>query len=159
MFQTSPECQFINDVAADRFQMAEMKNKQVKTNEVILNSSQQDALKLVMGISLTEGDDQFPLPESGAQRIQDVDVDSANKDEQITTSAGNKHDTSYGILLENESSNVADFEMQAIISVKNANYLDLEEMLDIEGVPVDTSDEHGNTLLIIACQQGNKKMA
>lgn len=33
------------------------------------------------------------------------------------------------------------------------------EALLAEGVPVDVRDEHGNTLLAISCQNGNKKIA
>ncbi|GMI07606.1 hypothetical protein TrRE_jg2750 [Triparma retinervis] len=47
---------------------------------------------------------------------------------------------------------------KAILAVKNANFDDLETVLD-EGVQIDTQDEYGNTLLILACQQGNKRMA
>jgi hypothetical protein len=35
---------------------------------------------------------------------------------------------------------------------------DIERLLD-QGVPVDVRDEHGNTLLAIACQNGNKRVA
>ena len=47
---------------------------------------------------------------------------------------------------------------KSILAVKNANFDDLETVLD-EGVQIDTQDEYGNTLLILACQQGNKRMA
>ena len=47
---------------------------------------------------------------------------------------------------------------KAILAVKNANFDDLETVLD-EDVQIDTKDEYGNTLLILACQQGNKRMA
>ncbi|GMI06083.1 hypothetical protein TrLO_g2301 [Triparma laevis f. longispina] len=47
---------------------------------------------------------------------------------------------------------------KAILAVKNANFDDLETVLD-EDVQIDTKDEYGNTLLILACQQGNKRMS
>ena len=47
---------------------------------------------------------------------------------------------------------------KAILSVKNSNFDSLESVLD-EGVQIDTRDEYGNTLLILSCQQGNKRMA
>ena len=53
---------------------------------------------------------------------------------------------------------LADNAHKAILAVKNANFDDLETVLD-EGVQIDTKDEYGNTLLILACQQGNKRMA
>jgi hypothetical protein len=40
----------------------------------------------------------------------------------------------------------------------NVCCLQLEEALD-EDVPVDTTDDHGSTLLMLACQQGNKRIA
>ena len=52
----------------------------------------------------------------------------------------------------------ADNAHKAILAVKNANFDDLETVLD-DGVQIDTKDEYGNTLLILACQQGNKRMA
>ena len=49
---------------------------------------------------------------------------------------------------------------KAFMAVKNHNLPALEELLDNEGVlDVDTRDQHGNTLFILACQQGNKKLA
>ena len=44
------------------------------------------------------------------------------------------------------------------MAVKNANFDDLETVMD-EGVSVECRDEYGNTLLILSCQQGNKRMA
>jgi len=46
----------------------------------------------------------------------------------------------------------------AILAVKNANFSDLETVMD-DGVGVECRDEYGNTLILIACQQGNKRMA
>ena len=59
-------------------------------------------------------------------------------------------------LLEKEETKV-DLHSKVIIAVKNANYDVLERAFD-EGIQVDSKDDHGNTLLILACQQGNKKM-
>jgi ankyrin repeat protein len=52
----------------------------------------------------------------------------------------------------------AAWQHKALLFVKNGKLAELEEALD-EDVPVDTADEHGNTLLILACQQGNKRLA
>ena len=49
--------------------------------------------------------------------------------------------------------------LNATLAVKNGNMEALESLLDIYGVPIDTRDEHGNTLFIISCQQGNKRFA
>jgi hypothetical protein len=49
---------------------------------------------------------------------------------------------------------------KAIMAVKNHNLPALEEVLDGEGdLDIDTRDQHGNTLFILACQQGSKKLA
>jgi len=49
---------------------------------------------------------------------------------------------------------------KAILAVKNHNLAGLEEVLDGEGnIDIDTRDQHGNTLFILACQQGSKKLA
>ena len=48
---------------------------------------------------------------------------------------------------------------KAIMAVKNHNMSALEEVLDCEGdLDIDTRDQHGNTLFILACQQGSKKL-
>ena len=52
----------------------------------------------------------------------------------------------------------AAWERKAIMCVKNGKLAELEEALD-EDVAVDTADEHGCTLFILACQQGNKRLA
>jgi len=51
-----------------------------------------------------------------------------------------------------------EWEKKAVLLVKNSKIAELEEALD-EDVPVDTCDEHGNTLLMLSCQQGNKRIA
>ena len=48
---------------------------------------------------------------------------------------------------------------RAILAVKNDNLEELEHVLNYDGISVDTRDQHGNTLFILACQQGNKKLA
>jgi len=58
----------------------------------------------------------------------------------------------------NEEDIAANNAHKAILSVKNSNFDALETVLD-EGIQIDTRDEYGNTLLILACQQGNKRMA
>ena len=43
------------------------------------------------------------------------------------------------------------------VTVKDLS--DLEQLLDTDGVSVETRDQHGNSLFILACQQGSKKLA
>ena len=51
-----------------------------------------------------------------------------------------------------------DHAARAILAVKNHNLQEPEKVLDTEGVSVDTRDQHGNSLFILACQQGSKKL-
>ncbi|KAG2510720.1 hypothetical protein BBO99_00007079 [Phytophthora kernoviae] len=49
-------------------------------------------------------------------------------------------------------------EAKAILCSRNNNIEGLELVLD-QGVDVNTRDNHGNTLFILVCQQGNKRLA
>ncbi|CAK4494415.1 unnamed protein product [Aphanomyces euteiches] len=51
----------------------------------------------------------------------------------------------------------ADRIAKAVLYTRNNNVKELENMLD-EGVNINARDENGNTLFILACQQGNKNM-
>ncbi|RLO13013.1 hypothetical protein DYB28_001184 [Aphanomyces astaci] len=46
---------------------------------------------------------------------------------------------------------------KAVLYTRNNNIKELENMLD-QGVNINARDENGNTLFILACQQGNKNM-
>lgn len=48
---------------------------------------------------------------------------------------------------------------RAILALKNDNLQELEHVLNTDGISVDMQDQHGNTLFILACQQGNKMLA
>ena len=48
---------------------------------------------------------------------------------------------------------------KAVLAVKNNDLPALEDQLDLNGIPVDTKDEYGNTLFILSCQGGNKRIA
>eukprot|EP00644_Phytophthora_capsici_P009506 jgi/Phyca11/106877/e_gw1.13.913.1 len=49
-------------------------------------------------------------------------------------------------------------EARALLCARNNNLEGLELALD-QGVDVNTRDNHGNTLFILVCQQGNKRLA
>ena len=52
-----------------------------------------------------------------------------------------------------------DYELEEIFSfARHGRCEEIEKLLD-RGLPVDVRDEFGNTLLIIACQNGNKRVA
>lgn len=46
---------------------------------------------------------------------------------------------------------------QAILSAKSSNIAEMEDALE-EDIPINTADKFGNTLLILAAQQGSKRM-
>lgn len=47
--------------------------------------------------------------------------------------------------------------INAITAAKTSNIAEMEDALE-ENIPIDTADEHGNTLFILAAQQGAKRM-
>jgi hypothetical protein len=47
---------------------------------------------------------------------------------------------------------------KAILAAKTSNIAEMEDALDEEDISVETADQYGNTLLILAAQQGSKKM-
>lgn len=54
---------------------------------------------------------------------------------------------------------VSEMDVEDIFSyARHGRVADVERLLD-RGIPVDVRDVHGSTLLIIACQNGNKKVA
>ena len=54
---------------------------------------------------------------------------------------------------------VHEMDVEDIFSyARHGRIADVERLLD-KGIPVDVRDVHGSTLLIIACQNGNKKVA
>ena len=55
--------------------------------------------------------------------------------------------------------NINEMDVEDIFSyARHGRISDIERLLD-KGIPVDVRDVHGSTLLIIACQNGNKKVA
>ena len=65
-------------------------------------------------------------------------------------SSKNEEDLKGEIMLDNTH--------KAFLSVRNGDYETTDSLLD-EGVPVDSVDENGNSLFLIASQQGLKRMA
>ncbi|EQC29502.1 hypothetical protein SDRG_12750 [Saprolegnia diclina VS20] len=57
------------------------------------------------------------------------------------------------LLPESEADNIR----KAVLYTRNNNVKELENMLDL-GVHVNAQDENGNSLFVLACQQGNKNM-
>merc|ERR1712146_400672 len=56
----------------------------------------------------------------------------------------------------NETEKMLEFTHKAFSCVRNAQYDELDALLD-EGVEVDSLDENGNSMLLVAAQQGLKR--
>lgn len=117
-------------------------------------------------------------PQSGrAETKQQVSSQFVNSDRQSNStqsqinnnsfynSSSPKHSNgrSNGIIVENNSSKdlgyIENYDVEDIFSyARHGRCDDIEKLLD-RCVPVDVRDEFGNTLLITACQNGNKRVA
>ncbi len=144
-FQTKMHTEFISDLMEDRFQLSHKKKVEKQNKDVLLDSDQQTALEHILKVSLEDvsrdvNESSLPPPE--------VQIAYASKDD------GGPHEKTANFTEDDKSNKVE----RAIQATRHANYELLEELLDELGIEVDSSDEHGNTLLILAGQQGNKKL-
>lgn len=135
-FAPEPKSLFIPDLTTERLRLAKTYRQKKKADESILSTSQQQSLDEILQIPVSN------VPERATEETE------ANLD------AGEFDDVS----LEKEV-RPADHTTRAILAVKNHNLPELELVLDTEGLSVETRDYHGNTLFVLACQQGNKKLA
>ena len=115
-----------------------------------MSSNQQEALEYILNVPLTE-----TFKSSG--EINDDFADEKVEEDSLV------QENKERFIIENSNfmNQKRDREMEdskLIICVKHTNYDALKEMIDDNGIDVDTYDEFGNTLFILACQQGNKKM-
>ncbi|KAL3756868.1 hypothetical protein ACHAWU_005130 [Discostella pseudostelligera] len=133
-FETKPKSFFIPDLTKERLRLAESYRRQKKAKESMLTVSQQQSL-----------DEILQIPVSTPSDIE------ANANDHVAV--GN-----VGIEKEDDARKL-DHAARAILAVKNDNLQELENVLNSDGISVDTRDQHGNTLFILACQQGNSKLA
>ncbi len=129
-FQTTKQTQFVDDLLEDRFHLSHQISEGQKVKDFLLNSDQQYALEHILKVPLGDGTEAVvPLEMQTENNIRNVtDKMNLSKEERV------------------------------IQATRHADYEVLEEMLDDCGVDIDTMDEYGNTLLILAGQQGNKKL-
>ena len=135
-FETKRNTHFIKDLVVERIQHAQGMEDKHKYNRAILNSNQQDALGHLLKVPLHNPEEKYKKIEENL----DVDRDPV------------------GIEEKDSATNMAQKESRAILAVRNSNFTALTELLDEMGLDIDTRDNHGNTLFIIASQQGNKKL-
>ena len=143
-FQTSMQTEFIDDLLEDRFQLSHKKMQEAQSRDILLNSEQQHALDHIMNVPL--------------QRIKrDKGGSVVPAEVRGSTGVNNVLNISVGSSAIDNNNDAAKIE-NAIQSTRHGNIALLEELLDDLGVEADTKDEYGNTLLILAGQQGNKKL-
>ncbi|KAL7540827.1 hypothetical protein ACHAXR_011085 [Thalassiosira sp. AJA248-18] len=138
-FATEPKSLFISDLTTERLQLGKTYRQQKKAKESMLSVSQQQSLDEILQIPVSD------KSEKGKE-----DETAANLDAHV--------DECDDAAFENEARPM-DHVSRAILAVKNHNLPELEYVLDTEGLSVETRDQHGNTLFILACQQGSKKLA
>ena len=136
-FKTEPRSLFIPDLTTERLRLAKSYRQQKKTNESILSMSQQQSLNEILQIPVSKTSEKV-IDENGA--ILHVEEDECDE------------------VPPRKETRPIDHVTKAILAVKNHNLSKLEQVLDCEGLSVETRDQHGNTLFILACQQGNKKL-
>ncbi|KAL7549121.1 hypothetical protein ACHAWF_012389 [Thalassiosira exigua] len=133
-FATETKSLFIPDLTLERLQLAKAHRQQTKAIESMLNSSQQQSLEEILQIPVSKTS-QKPTESQGNSEIHAYDGHATIEARPV------------------------DHVARALLAVKNHNLRELELVLDTEGLSVDTRDQHGNTLFVLACQQGSKKLA
>ncbi|KAL7511558.1 hypothetical protein ACHAXN_008667 [Cyclotella atomus] len=131
---------FIPDLATERLRLSKSQRQQKHYEKSLLSEDQKFALEEILQIPV----DRSNPKQQAAERNKEGN-DGAVIDEHEVTEESNKH--------------VLDPVTRAILAVKNHNLQHLESVLDTEGISIETRDQHGNTLFILACQQGSKRLA
>ena len=152
LFKVQPKSQMITDILNDRIQKSQSILEQQKGRKKLLSSNQQEALEYILNIPLTKSNDVTTTGEGENTLTKKENMDEESHKEIRERSI---IENSMFMKIKRERDQEAS---KVIVSVKCSNYDALKEIIDDGGVDVDIYDEFGNTLFIIACQQGNKKM-
>jgi hypothetical protein len=84
---------------------------------------------------------------------------TSGKNRQYIAEEGEEHYHVYDDQQDAVPAGFMNYDLEEIFSfARHGRCEEIEKLLD-QGLPVDTRDEYGNTLLIIACQNGNKRVA
>ncbi len=172
MFQTSVDSICIHNIVMDRILLAEGQKKQQIIQETILNGTQEDALKCILKIPLTSSPakelERTMEEEKTNDETNEIINNNMDRDPDNTASYMNhKYDYHDDDNYHSDANNLFEMQQQkqsmvqrdeyrALQAVKVADYNVLEEVLDDNGLNIETMDGFGNTLLIIACQQQGK---
>ena len=145
-FAVEPKSIFISDLTTERLRLGKEYRQQKKAKESMLSMSQQLALDEIL---------QIPVSKTASEKHEAPGENEADNDANVDQN----NDDDNQVLEEEKVTPPIDHISRAILAVKNHNLPDLEHVLDAEGISVETRDPHGNTLFILACQQGSKKLA
>lgn len=136
MFAITTQTQFIPNLLEDRFDKSRKLESSEMTKDLVLNGNQQVVLDHIMKVPLQDSNESTNIPLDVLEHCKN------NKDSVETVADGSDEDA----------------ETCTIQAARHSDYDSLEYYLDELAVDIDTADEHGNTLLILAAQQGNKKL-
>lgn len=150
LFDIKPEVQMIKDILSDRIHISKSIQDRQVGRDKLLTSNQEEALEYILNIPLANFDN---TDKQGSNSFDNDIVDEEKYQDKLEDSIIND---SIFMQQNRDKDNV---NSKVIVAVKHSNYETLKEIIDENGVEVDTYDEFGNTLFIIACQQGNKKMS
>ena len=143
IFQTDLTTQFITNVSADRFKLFEGRREQKKKGVAILNSSQHFDLEKILKLPLND-EQESKTEEGGCKRVPTA----SKRSKGVTKNQIPKM----------EGKSQTDLAKVAIDAVKSSNFANLEYILDDLSINVNSRDEHGNSLLILAAQRSSKRM-
>lgn len=151
LFEVKLETKFIEDVLVDRTEVSKSIENQQDMPEKLLTTNQQEALEHIINVPLHKPKTVLEdiLINNPGDDIHDfVKNEQERKEEAIIDDSHYVH----------QKKSRDDHDSKVLLAVKHANYDALKEFIDLNGIDVDTYDEFGNTLFILACQQGNKKL-
>ena len=180
LFQTKTEVKFVKDVLLDRIEVSHAIEEQKVGRDKILSSNQQEALDYILNVPMVKSSNKSTYnTEEQQQRYQQDEStrnsNGNNNNNNNNDSTNNNNNLEEALLFHQENKEKSiieksnfmkqkksrdDEDMEILLAVKHSNYDKVKEIIDDGNtqLEVDTYDEFGNTLFIIACQQGNKKM-
>ncbi len=150
LFEVKLETKFIQDVLVNRMEVSKAVENQQNAKDKILSSNQEVALEHILNVPLVKPTTvlEDAIENNAGADITNFVQEEAKKEDEII------NDTQY--MLQKRK---CDVEIsKVLLAVKHSNYEALKEFIDYQGIDVDTYDEYGNTLFILGCQQGSKKM-
>jgi hypothetical protein len=138
-FRVPTTIMFISDLASERLRLSKSQRQQKQYEKSLLSEDQKYSLNEILQIPVSSHPSKQAVIEV-AEKVEDLAISENDATEHSI----------------DESLN---YVTRAILAVKTHNLQNLERILDTEGLSIETRDNHGNTLFILACQQGSKRLA